>query len=93
MIIFNMSGALLAETRPKGFVAIEPVRVNADDHPVLHFVLNYQFISSRVLGEVFKCISGSGIGLQHSAVIANLLFHTLQTSARASTIWKICSRS
>ena len=44
---------------------------------VLFYVLDTQFIIAFASTDIYKCIFGSGIGLSHSSVVANLLFFIL----------------
>ena len=41
----------------------------------IYLLLSNQFVASKTLQSVFQCISGSGIGLEHSSAIANYLFY------------------
>jgi len=46
-------------------------------HRAIFFLLNNQYVISNTLDYTFKCISGSGIGLKISAVLANLYFYSV----------------
>jgi hypothetical protein len=58
--------------RERGLSAVAAVM-----HKVLFFVLSNQFVQPVSLQHLMRCICGSGIGLNHSAVVANLLFFIL----------------
>ena len=42
---------------------------------VLTFVLDSQFVTIRMSSALYKCVIGAGIGLEHSAAIANYAFY------------------
>ena len=42
---------------------------------LLHYILTTQYVSSALWsGVIYKCMLGSGIGLRHSAALANIVF-------------------